>query len=122
VSAGVPGHLLPHDVVVVRPVVRRDAYGSEVRDYGPAATRTRVKAWVQQNIRRELAGAAQDGRDTQDARWLLITNHQDIRALDRFEWEGPTGLVVFETDGPPAPTYTPRGLHHTEVWLSVITG
>ncbi|MFE2909972.1 hypothetical protein ACFXGC_36750 [Streptomyces olivaceus] len=121
-STAVPGHLLPHTVTLIRPVQVTDAYGSTDYDYGPAATRTPIRAWLQQNIRRELSGVSQDGRITQDERWLLVTNHPDVRPRDRFEWTGPTGPLRFETDGPPAPTYTPRGLHHTEVALAIITG
>jgi hypothetical protein len=121
-STAVPSHLLPHAVTLVRPVITQGPYGSDQYDYGAAATRTEIRAWVQQDIRRELTGVAQDGRQTQDQRWLLVTNHADIRPLDRVEWTAPTGLITFQTDGPPAPTYTPAGLHHTEVGLKVITG
>lgn len=122
VSTAVPGGLLPHTVTLVRPAESTDAYGSTVYDYGPAATRTEIRAWLQQDQRRELTGQAQDGRQTQDQRWLLVTNHTDVRALDRVEWTGPTGPMTFETDGPPEPTYTPRGPHHTEVGLVIYTG
>lgn len=122
-STAVPSHLLPHSVTLVRPAVTTDDYGSDDYDYGAAATRTTITAWVQQDIRRELTGQSQDGRQAQDQRWLLVTNHADVRALDRVEWAAPTGPMVFETDGPPAPTFSPfAGLHHTEVGLVVITG
>lgn len=121
-STAVPPHMLPHEVTLVRPAVTTDAYGSDQYDYGAAATRTTIRAWVQQDIRRELVGVAQDGRQTQDQRWLLVTNRVDVRALDHFEWASPGGALTFETDGPPAPAFTPRGQHHTEVGLRVITG
>lgn len=122
-STAVPGYLLRHTVTLVRPAVLTDDYGSDEYDYGPAATRTPIRGWVEQRLRRELVGVAQDGRQTQDERWLLVTNHGDVRALDRIEWTAPAGPMTFETDGPPAPTFTPFvGLHHTEVWLKQITG
>lgn len=122
-STAVPSYLLPHSVVLVRPVVTTDAYRSDQYDYGPAATRTTIQAWVQQDIRRELTGVTQDGRRTQDQRWLMVTGHPDVRALDRVEWDGPTGQLVFELDGPPVPTYSPWAhLHHTEVPLRIVTG
>lgn len=113
----VPEHLLPHTVTVVRPAVSTDAYGSEVYDYGPAATRTSVAAWMQQDSRREPLS---DGRDPLVQRWLLVTNHQDVRGRDRVEWsETP---AVFEVDGPPEPAYTPTGYHHEEASLRVVAG
>jgi hypothetical protein len=50
----------------------------------------------------------------------MLTGHDDVRELDRIEWQGH----VFETDGPPVPTFTPFGLgaHHTEVGLRVASG
>jgi hypothetical protein len=118
-STAVPEHLMPHTVTIVRPAVSTDTYNNEVLDYGTGATRTEVAAWLQQNARREQLA---DGRTAQDQRWLMIINHADVQALDRFEWDGPAGPLIFETDGPPAPTYSPGGLHHTEVGLHLITG
>ena len=121
-STAVPGTLLPHTVTLVRPAVSTDAYGSDEYDYGEAATRTSIRAWLQQDRRQAVTGVADEGRAPQDQRWLMVTNHPDVRALDRVEWTGPTGAMTFETDGPPEPSYTPRGLHHTEVGLRIITG
>lgn len=121
-STAVPPYLMPHTATLVRPSVGRDAYGSDTYDYADAE-RTEVRCWLQQDTRREVTGAAQDGRRTQDQRWLMVTGHPDVRALDRVEWTGPTEPLAFEVDGPPAPTYSPWAhLHHTEVPLRVITG
>lgn len=122
-SAAVPAALLPHTITLVRPdTSTTDSYGNTVYDYGDTATRTQITGWLQQDTRRQLTGVAADGRTTQVERWLLVTNHADVRALDRFEWTGPSGPMTFETDGPPAPAYTPRGLHHQELALRIITG
>ncbi|WP_432159219.1 hypothetical protein [Streptomyces sp. bgisy153] len=118
-STSVPAALLPHTITLVRPDTSgTDGYSNTVYDYGPAATRTEIKGWLQQDTRRQLTGVAADGRATQVERWLLVTNHADVRALDRFEWSG----LTFETDGPPAPAHTPRGLHHQELALRIVTG
>jgi hypothetical protein len=122
VSTAVPGTLLPHTVTLVRPAVSTDAYGSDEYDYGEAATRTSIAAWLQQDRRQAVTGVADEGRAPQDQRWLMVTNRTDVRALDRVEWTGPAGPLTFETDGPPEPVFTPRGSHHTEVGLRIITG
>lgn len=117
---GVPDRLLPHQVVVVRPVTGPDTYGNTTHDYGPAATRITVEAWLQQDQRTE---AHEDGRDPLDQRWLLVTNHTDIDGRDRIEWAGhPGGTATFEVDGPPEPTYTPAGFHHLEATLHRVEG
>ena len=115
-SPGIPARLLPHTVILVRPAETRDAYGSTVYDYGESATRTPIRAWLQQDQRAEVT---EDGRRAQEQRWLIITDHGDLRALDRIEWQG----VVFEADGPPGPLWAPfAGHHHTEAYLKVVTG
>ncbi|MFG2618031.1 hypothetical protein ACGFXC_10425 [Streptomyces sp. NPDC048507] len=114
-SDQVPEHLLPQQVVQVRPARVTDAYGSETWDYEGGATRTPITGWIQQDSR---ARAAADGRDQQTEGWLLITNHQDTGPLDQYEWQG----LTFETNGPPNPVFTPRGLHHREVALVIYTG
>ncbi|HEY1395022.1 hypothetical protein [Roseateles sp.] len=113
---GIPDTMLPHEVTVVRPATTTDTYGSQVRDYGGAATRTAgVRAWLQQDRRAE---PREDGRDPLEQAWLMLTNHADVQGLDRIEWTGPT----FEVEGPPEPAYTPAGFHHTEATLRVVTG
>jgi hypothetical protein len=114
-----PAHLLPHTVTLVRPASTADAYGNTVYDYGAGATRTAITAWIQQDSRTE---PREDGRDALVQAWLVLTNHADILGTDRIEWTGPAGALVFEVDGPPEPTYTPAGLHHTEATLRVVTG
>lgn len=124
-SMAVPTILLPHTVTLVRPEITTDDYGSDQYDYGDAATRTAITAWLQQDRRQIATGTASEGRQTQDQRWLMVTNHADVRALDRVEWTSPTGLTgltTFETDGPPEPAFTPRGFHHFEVGLRIIAG
>lgn len=112
---GIPDSMLPHEVTIVRPATTTDAYGNDVRDYGVAATRTEIRAWMQQDRRAE---PREDGRDPLEQAWLMLTNHEDVQGLDRVEWSGPT----FEVEGPPEPAYTPAGFHHTEATLRVVTG
>lgn len=120
----VPDHLLVHSVTLVRPAETTDAYNDTTYDYGPAATRTGIAAWLQQDQRTEQF---RDGRDPLDERWLMVTNHADISGLDRIEWaEHPGGAVTFSVDGPTEPTYAPvsagNTLHHTEVQLRIVSG
>ncbi|SFD14386.1 hypothetical protein [Streptomyces aidingensis] len=121
-STAIPAGLMPQTLTQVRPVEITDGYGSQEWDYGPDATRTEITGWLQQDQRQAVTGGITEGRDPQREKWLLITNHTDVRALDRYEWSGPAGAVVFETDGPPAPVFTPRGFHHSEVALRILTG
>lgn len=116
---GVPDGLLPHQVTIVHPQTTTDAYGSQAHDYGPAASRTTVAGWLQQDTGTEPRDG---GRDPQVGTWLLITNHAAVTGVDRIEWVGPAGPVVFEVLGPPAPTYTPAGFHHSECVLRQVQG
>lgn len=117
----IPDRLLIHDVTVVNPAAATDAYGSIVWDYGAGATRTTVKAWLQQEQRSEPFS---DGRAPDIERWLLITNHADIAEKARVEWAGETDSKVFQVDGPPEPVYAAlaSGYHHTETSLRQIEG
>lgn len=112
---GVPSHLLPHLVTLVRPVEAADAYGNDTLSYGAGATRTDIAAWLQQDKRSEPRG---EGRDPLEQLWLLITNHADVRGRDRIEFES----IVYEVEGPPETSYTPAGVHHTEATLKVVSG
>lgn len=111
-----PAHVLPHTVSVVRPATATDDYGNVTRDYGDAATRTEISAWMQQDRRTE---PRDDGRDPLEQRWLLVANHADIQGRDRIEW---TDHPTFEVEGPPEPAYTPAGYHHVEATLRVVAG
>lgn len=116
---GLPDSALPHTVARVRPATTTDSYGNTVRSYGGSATRTNMAGWLQQDHRSEPRA---EGRDANVQAWLLITNDSDILALDRIEWTGPNGALVFDVDGQPEPVYTPAGYHHTETTLRVVTG
>ncbi len=118
--AGVPAGLLPHTVTRVRPATSTDDYGNETYDYVTAASRTTMRAWMQQDNRTEPAS---NGRDPLVQGWLMVTNNPDVRGRDRVEWTPPSGAaLVFEVEGPPAPVYTPAGYHHTESTLRVVSG
>lgn len=114
-SARVPVQLLPQAVVQVRPRLGEDVYGSESYDYGTGAVRRTVTGWLQQDSRARADG---DGRIQHEQQWLLVTNDPNALPLDRYEWQG----LTFETSGPPAPVWTPRGFHHTEIPLRILTG
>jgi hypothetical protein len=127
-SAVVPDRLLPHTVTVVAPAVSTDSYGDKEYDYGAAATRTAVKAWLQQDQRTQVTVV---GADPLQSRWLMVTNHSPIARRSRIEWaDSPEGPLVFEIDGPANPSYNPlamaaagtNGPHHTELSLKIVDG
>ncbi len=113
--------LLADVVDRVRPVTSSNSHGNTERDYGPAAERTTLRAWLQQNTSDE---PFPDGRNPAEQRWLLITDEPDLTEDDRIEWAShPAGLIVFEVHGPPEPTYRPgSGFHHTEASLRLLDG
>ena len=111
----IPERLLPLTVTLIRPTTSPDRYGSTIPDYGPAAARTPIRAWVEQTSASEPLS---DGRAPAITAWLLITNHLDIQARDRIEHDGR----VFEVDGVPAPVHTPAGVHHLEAHLTSVEG
>jgi head-tail adaptor len=104
----------PHRVTVVRPASTTDAYGNATRDYAGGTRTEYVLANLQQRSRDE---PAEEGRDAAIAGWWMATSF-DLGRHDRVEWEG----ITFDVDGPPAPVYTPRGLHHREANLKVVDG
>jgi hypothetical protein len=112
---GIPEHLLPHTVTLVRPAETAEGYGNTAYDYGDDATRTDIAAWLQQDKRAEPIS---DGRDPLIQVWLLITNHEDVRGRDRIE----VGATTYQVEGPPEPVYTPGGLHHVEATLKAVAG
>lgn len=111
----IPARLLPLTVTKVRPAATTDRYGNTVYDYGAAATRTTIAAWIDQASASE---ETPDGRDAIAGGWKLITNDTDIDANDRIEWDS----VVYELDGPSWPVHTPAGLHHIEARLRRVEG
>jgi hypothetical protein len=116
----VPAHLLVHTVTVVRPAEVTDDYGNTIYVYDDTATRTDIRAWLQQDQR---LAPLPDGRDPLDQRWLLVANDPLIAGVDRVEWaDHPAGPVTFTLDGPTEPAYTPGGFHHTEATLRIVEG
>lgn len=112
---GVPDHLLPHTVTIVRPVLVPNAHGNATPDYGEAASRTTIQAWLQQDTRQETRS---EGREAAIQAWLMVTNHADVLRGDRAEY----GALTFDVEGPPEPVFTPAGFHHVEATLRVVDG
>lgn len=106
--------LLVHDVDILTAADDEDRYGNTVKDWDNA-TSAAVKGWVSQRSRLE----DHDQREAQVSEWVLFL-HPDatISGLNRVRWGG----ITFEVEGPPNPTWSPRGLHHYEVPLRVVTG
>lgn len=111
----IPDRLLPLPVTKVRPAQTTDRYDNTTYDYGGAATRTAIKAWIDQAAASE---ETPNGRDQIVGGWLLITNHTDLDALDRIEW----AANAYALDGPAWPVQTPAGLHHLEAKLRRVEG
>jgi hypothetical protein len=117
----IPSHLLIHSVTVVRPAITQSAaYGPEY-DYGVAATRHTIQAWIAQTSGTELFS---ETREEVTQVWTISTNDADIDNRDRIEWTGHPagGTMTFEVAGPPAPAYSPRGLDHVEANLRIVEG
>lgn len=113
---GIPDRLLPHEVTLVRPATSTETYGNTKYDYSVGvATRTVIAAWLQQDQRAE---PVTDGRAPLVQKWLMLTNHADVRGRDRIEH----GTLTFEVDGPPAPVHTPASQHHVEATLKAVAG
>lgn len=111
----IPDRLLPLTVTKVRPATSTDRYDNTVYDYGAAATRTAIKAWIDQASASETSP---DGRNPITGGWKLITNHTDLDANDHIEWDS----AAYELDGPAWPVHTPVGLHHLEARLRRVEG
>jgi hypothetical protein len=106
--------LLVHDVTILTPGSDTSRYGDTVKDWS-TATSTTVKGWVSQRN----AAEDRDHREAQISGWVLFL-HSDttITGFDRVTWSG----ITFEVDGPVNPAWSPRGEHHLEVPLRVVTG
>lgn len=111
----IPARLLPLTVTKIRPAQTTDRYGNPVYDYGGAATRTSIAAWIDQASASE---DTPDGRNPIAGGWKLITNHIDLDAADRIEWAS----AAYDLDGPAWPVHTPAGLHHLEARLRRVEG
>lgn len=123
---------LPHVVTIVNPVFVTDRYGDGVADFGDDADHLEdVPAWVQHQSPSETYGP---NRDAITASWLLIL--PPARVVAGVDDDPPTleaititgrsrvhhGEVVYEVDGEPNLTSSPRGPHHWEVPLKSVAG
>lgn len=106
--------LLVRDVTRLRAAEVTDPYGSTVKDWGNATSIT-GKGWLAQRSRSEDLV----NREAQISDWhLTVFPDFDVVGGDRVVVDGQT----FEVDGPPWPAWTPRGLHHRELSLTVVEG
>jgi hypothetical protein len=108
---------LVHEVVRVRPATSTDSHGNTVYDYGVAASRTNMNAWLEQSSGTEPLS---DGRAPLVGSWLMLTNDTDVTGRDRIEWNS----LVFDVDGTPKVIYTPNSteVHHIESTLRIVAG
>lgn len=106
--------LLVHDVTLIAPGTGAGRYGDAVKDW-TTATEVDTKGWVARTGQNEVNG----DREAQVSEWVLFLHPEEtITGAYRVRWSG----LTFEVDGPPMPAWTPRGEHHIEVPLRVVTG
>lgn len=106
--------LLVHDVTVLTATATTTRYGDTGKDWTDPL-QTTVKGWVSQRTQTE----DHDQREAQVSDWVLFLHpDESLTGLERVVWEG----ITFEVEGPANPAWTPRGLHHYEVPLRVVTG
>jgi hypothetical protein len=104
-----------HTVSIVHPGTSTDRYGNVTKDW-TTATRTTVKGWIARQSGLEDRTA---GREAEVSTWYgYLPAGTPIAGGDRLDWEG----VTFEVDGPPYTAWSPRGPHHTEIALRIVTG
>lgn len=113
----IPENRLIHSVTRVRPVTSTDSYGNTTYDYGVAADRKTMNAWLTQASGTEPMS---DGRDPLVGAWSMLTNDTDITGRDRIEW----GVQVFEVDGTPKLAYAfdTTVPHHAKSTLRIVAG
>jgi hypothetical protein len=110
--------LLVHDATILRAGTTVDRYGNTVPDWDDP-TETGVKAWITQVSRSEV----NDGRTAVISAWVAFFHADtDIVAGDRVEWPVGAPDTTFEVDGLPHRAWTPRGEHHVEANLRVVSG
>lgn len=106
--------LLVHDVTILTAPTTTNRYNDAEKDWDNA-TSAAVKGWVSQRTQLE----DHDQREAQVSDWILyVDSGVTITGANRVQWSG----ITFEVDGPPNPAWTPRGEHHLEVPLRVVTG
>lgn len=106
--------LMVTDGVLIKPALTTDRNRNQVTDWANA-TRTRVRGWLAQMTAVELIEAGRDAGVSTWAYWLPAGT-----AIDS-SYRVQIGTDVFFVDGPVNRANTPRGEHHVEVRLSLVT-
>ena len=111
-----------HDAItIVRPLVTRDRYGSDVLDY-TAGTRILVSGVCVQP--RSSTETTTDARDMVTTGWRIYTPagmDLDVTPTDRIEWAGRTCEVLGDIARWPHPV-RPGHVHHVEVDVQKVSG
>lgn len=108
-------------IVIVRPLVTRDRYGSDVLDYQHGTRTTAAEVAVQP---RSSTENTTDSRDMVTTGWRIYSRagvDLDIEPTDRVEWAGRTLEVVGEVARWPHPVH-PSRVHHVEVDVQKVSG
>lgn len=104
------------DLEVLDAPLAVDGYGDQAPDWS-AATRRRVRGWIDQQARQEVRDGA--AREAEVSSWIVYLPAGDpITASSRVVYDGAT----FEVDGQPNRARTPRGPHHVEASLRLVEG
>lgn len=119
----------PHEITIVTAATGEDGHGNATEDWGEDAERWTGPGWIQQ--RAATSETHEPGRDPVVTSWVVFLplvwpNDDDppelvvidITARHRVEWESR----VFVVDGDPRRPTTPRGPHHIEAALQIVTG
>lgn len=106
--------LMVRDITILVPGTRTDAYGDTQLDWTtPVGTLT--QGWLAQQTSTEVV----DGRNTTVSELVLtLPAGTAINARDRVRVDG----VVYEIIDEPLAAWTPRGEHHIEAKLRLVTG
>lgn len=106
--------LMVRNVDIITPASRTDNYGDTQPDWA-AATEVATVGWLAQNSSIENL----DGRNATSTDLVLdLPAGTPVTARDRVRIDSTTYELVSE----PVSAWTPRGEHHKEVFLRLVTG
>lgn len=106
--------LMVRPVAILSPGVRTDAFGDSQPTWD-SPTEVDVEGWLSQ----EASIQNLDGRRAASTtKGLTLPAGTPITFADRVRIDG----IVYKLTGQPTSAWTPRGEHHMEVQLEVVTG
>lgn len=106
--------LMVRDVAIIHAGARTDAYGDTQPNWS-TATETTTNGWLSQQSSIE---DRQNRNATSSQLILFLPTGTVITARDRVRIDG----TVYELVSEPLSAWTPRGEHHLEVFVQLVTG